>query len=150
VPLLANFFLNRFNQEYSRGIRGFTEQATIAMNNHDWPGNVRELENRLKRAVIMADRKLIDAADLELAAPVEASPNLDLRSARLRAEKEVLLEALARSNSTLSAAARLLGVSRPTLYGLMEAHGMAPGGLINESRPSDGLGAETTMQDERG
>ncbi|HET6605735.1 MAG TPA: PEP-CTERM-box response regulator transcription factor [Rhodopila sp.] len=150
VPLLANFFLNRFNQEFSRGIRGFTEQATVAMNNHDWPGNVRELENRLKRAVVMADRKLIDAADMELAAPADESPNLDLRSARLRAEKEVLLEALARSNNTLSAAARLLGVSRPTLYGLMEAHGMSTSGMMNETRTADGVGAETTMQDERG
>jgi two-component system NtrC family response regulator len=146
VPLLANFFLNRFNQEYSRGIRGFTEQATVAMTNHDWPGNVRELENRMKRAVVMADRKLIDATDLELAEPEEAPPNLDLRSARLRAEKEVLMEALARSNNTLSVAARLLGVSRPTLYGLMEAHGMAP-----DQRAGDGSsGGETILQDEQG
>ena len=67
VMLLANFFLNRFNQEFGRNIRGFTEAATMALSAHDWPGNVRELENRLKRAVVMADRRLIDAADLELA-----------------------------------------------------------------------------------
>ncbi len=71
VLLLANFFLNRFNQEFSRNIRGFTEQATVGDERHDWPGNVRELENRLKRAVVMAERRLIDAADLELATPVE-------------------------------------------------------------------------------
>ena len=59
------------------------------MNAHDWPGNVRELENRLKRAVVMAERRLIDAADLELAPPAEALPDLDLRAARLRAEREV-------------------------------------------------------------
>jgi two-component system NtrC family response regulator len=150
IALLASFFLNRFNLEFSRGLRGFTEQATVAMTNHEWPGNVRELENRLKRAVVMADRKLIDAPDLELATPAEAPPNLDLRSARLRAEKEVLLEALARSNNTLSVAARLLGVSRPTLYGLMESHGMAHNGLVNENRAPDGVGADTTIQDERG
>ena len=69
IALLANFFLNRFNQEFGRGIRGFTEPAIAAMNMHDWPGNVRELENRLKRAVVMADRRLIDAADLELSPP---------------------------------------------------------------------------------
>jgi two-component system, NtrC family, response regulator len=86
---------------------------------------VRELENRLKRAVVMAERRLIDAADLELAAPAEDFPDLDLRAARLRAERDVIQEALARSNNTLSIAARLLGVSRPTLYGLMEAHGFA-------------------------
>ena len=65
--LLASFFLNRFNQEFGRNIRGFTEAASMALSAHDWPGNVRELENRLKRAVVMADRRLIDAADLELA-----------------------------------------------------------------------------------
>jgi two-component system NtrC family response regulator len=127
IALLANFFLTRFNQEFGRGIRGFTEQATVAMNTHDWPGNVRELENRLKRAVVMADRRLIDASDLELAAPTEALPDLDLRTARLRAERDVIQEALVRSNNTLSVAARLLGVSRPTLYGLMESHGLATG-----------------------
>ncbi|MGD0103712.1 MAG: PEP-CTERM-box response regulator transcription factor [Rhodopila sp.] len=125
IALLANYFLNRFNQEFSRGIRGFTEEATHAMARHDWPGNVRELENRLKRAVVMADRRLIDAADLELAAPAGDLPDLDIRAARLRAERDVIQEALARSNNTLSAAARLLGVSRPTLYGLLEAHGIA-------------------------
>jgi two-component system NtrC family response regulator len=98
----------------------------MALNAHDWPGNVRELENRMKRAVVMADRRLIDAPDLELAPPEASAPNLDLRSARLRAERDVLQEALTRSNNTLSVAARLLGVSRPTLYGLMEAHGIVP------------------------
>jgi two-component system NtrC family response regulator len=122
VMLLANFFLNRFNQEFSRNIRGFTEAASVALSAHDWPGNVRELENRLKRAVVMSDRRLIDAADLELAPSEEALPDLDLRAARLRAEREVVHAALARSNNTLSAAARLLGISRPTLYSLMQAH----------------------------
>ncbi len=125
IALLANFFLHRFNQEFGRGIRGFTEHATHALNLHDWPGNVRELENRLKRAVVMADHRLIDAADLELSPPAGDLPDLDLRSARLRAERDVLREALVRSNNTLAVAARLLGVSRPTLYGLMDAHGIA-------------------------
>jgi two-component system, NtrC family, response regulator len=126
ILMLANFFLTRFNQEFGRGLRGFTEHAIAAMNMHDWPGNVRELENRLKRGVVMSERRLIDAADLELAPPVQESPDLDLRAARLRAEREVIQEALVRSNNNLSVAARLLGVSRPTLYGLMEAHGFTP------------------------
>jgi two-component system NtrC family response regulator len=125
IILLANFFLNRFNQEFGRGIRGFTEHAIHAMNTHEWPGNVRELENRVKRAVVMADRRLIDAADLELTPPAEELPDLDIRSARLRAERDVIQEALVRSNNTLSTAARLLGVSRPTLYGLLDVHGLA-------------------------
>jgi two-component system NtrC family response regulator len=124
VLLLANYFLARFNQEFGRNIRGFTEAAALALNAHDWPGNVRELENRMKRAVVMADRRMIDPADMELAPAADALPDLDLRAARMRAEREVIQIALARSNNTLSAAARLLGISRPTLYGLMEAHGI--------------------------
>jgi len=124
VTLLANFFLNRFNQEFGRNIRGFTEVANTALSAHAWPGNVRELENRMKRAVVMADRRIIDAADLELAPAHETLPDLDLRAARLRAEREVIQVALARSSNTLSVAARLLGVSRPTLYSLMQAHGL--------------------------
>jgi two-component system NtrC family response regulator len=124
VMLLANFFLSRFNQEFGRRVRGFTEQACAAMTAHDWPGNVRELENRLKRAVVMSDRRMIDAADMELAPHEDGAPDLDLRTARLRAEHDVIKAALARSNNTMSLAAKLLGVSRPTLYGLLEAHGL--------------------------
>ena len=96
------------------------------MNAHDWPGNVRELENRLKRAVVMAERRLIDAADLELAPPVEERCRTSISAppacgqSAMSSRKRWL-----RSNNTLSVAARLLGVSRPTLYGLMEAHGFA-------------------------
>ncbi len=126
--LLANYFLSRFNQEFGRNIRGFTETANAAIAAHPWPGNVRELENRMKRAVVMAESRIIDAADLELAPPAEGPPDLDLRAARLRAEREVVHIAWARSNHTLSVAARLLGISRPTLYGLLEVHGIEPDG----------------------
>ena len=140
--LLASFFLNRFNQEFGRNIRGFTEAASVALSAHDWPGNVRELENRLKRAVVMADRRLIDAADLELAPSEEALPDLDLRAARLRAEREVIQAALARSNNTLSVAARLLGISRPTLYSLMQAHAIeADIGKIGDAPEELGVAA---------
>ncbi|MDR3538040.1 MAG: PEP-CTERM-box response regulator transcription factor [Acetobacteraceae bacterium] len=136
VTLLANFFLTRFNQEFGRNIRGFTEAANAALMAHQWPGNVRELENRMKRAVVMAERRMIDAVDLELAEAEVGPPDLDLRAARLRAEREVLQIALARSNHTLSVAARLLGISRPTLYGLLQAHGLEtdPGKL---AEPAD-------------
>ena len=145
IMLLANFFMNRFNQEFGRGFRGFTEHATHAMNGHDWPGNVRELENRLKRAVVMAERRLIDAVDLELAAPTAELPDLDIRGARLRAEREVIQEALLRSNNTLAVAARLLGISRPTLYGLLDVHGLGHG---LEAIAADAGG--TTVQCEQG
>jgi two-component system, NtrC family, response regulator len=140
ATLLANYFLSRFNQEFGRNIRGFTEAANAAMSAHGWPGNVRELENRMKRAVVMAESRMIDAADMELAAPVEGPPDLDLRAARLRAEREVIQIAWARSNHTLSVAARLLGVSRPTLYGLLELHGIeVDGGKTQQagSLPAD-------------
>lgn len=124
IVLLANYFLNRFNQEFSRNIRGISDRTASALIAHAWPGNVRELENRMKRAVVMADRRLIEPDDLELASESRRLPNLDLRAARLRAEREVIQMALARSNNTMSVAARLLGISRPTLYGLMQAHGL--------------------------
>jgi two-component system NtrC family response regulator len=79
----------------------------------------------MKRGVVMADGRLVDAADLELAPAAGPAQELDLRAARLRAEREVLQIALARSHGTLSAAAKLLGVSRPTLYGLLDTHGLA-------------------------
>ena len=125
--LLARFFLSRFNREFNRNLRGFTEEAIAAISAHPWPGNVRELENRMKRGVVMADGKLVDAADLELEPVTGAEEDLDLRSARMRAEREVLQKALARTNGTLAAAAKLLGVSRPTLYTLLEAHGISAG-----------------------
>ena len=124
VTLLANWFLVRFNKEYNRSLRGFTEAASSALLAHDWQGNVRELENRMKRAVVMADGRMVDAVDLELAEAQDGPPDLDLRAARLRAEREVLQLALARSNQTMAVAARMLGISRPTLYGLLQAHGL--------------------------
>jgi two-component system NtrC family response regulator len=133
--LLARYFLGRFNREFGRSLAGLTDDALAAIEMHAWPGNVRELENRMKRAVVMAERRLIEAADLELAPPHDIMPDLDLRSARLRAEREVIQMALARSNGTLAAAAKLLGISRPTLYGLMEVHGIAP------KLPAKGSGA---------
>ena len=121
--LLARYFLGRFNTEFGRSIRGLSDAATISLETHSWPGNVRELENRMKRAVIMADGRLIEPADLELA-PDQASASLDLRLARAQAERDVLTRALARSDGKLAQAARLLGVSRPTLYDLLETHGL--------------------------
>ena len=145
VMLLANFFLNRFNAEFGRNIRGFTESAGAALAAHDWPGNVRELENRMKRAVVMADRRMIEAADLELAPARETFPDLDLRAARLRAEREVIQVALARSSNTLSVAARLLGVSRPTLYSLMQAHGLEVDVRNNDGGGDSGADAGAAM-----
>jgi two-component system NtrC family response regulator len=141
VMLLANYFFGRFSREFGRTMKGFTDRAVAAITSHTWPGNVRELENRMKRAVIMAEGKLLDAGDLELEPAEDDGIGLDLRSARTRAEREVIQIALARSNGTLSTAARLLGVSRPTLYGLMELHGIE----VEPTRGFDPATPDTTV-----
>jgi two-component system NtrC family response regulator len=124
--LLARFFFNRQVKEFGRKLRGIDPQAAEAIAAHRWPGNVRELENRIRRAVLMSEGPLITVEDLELSRGAEASEQgFDLRAARMRVERELIDRALARSNGSLSAAARLLGISRPTLYGLLEAHGLS-------------------------
>jgi len=120
--VLASFFLRRFAAEYGRPVRGFASAALAAIKDHPWPGNVRELENRVKRAVVMADGPLLLATDLGLSAPGEEPQSLGIRAARARAEREVLQLALAQAGSNLSKAAKLLGISRPTLYDLMQQH----------------------------
>jgi two-component system, NtrC family, response regulator len=122
VVVLASFFLKRFAAEYGRLARGFSATALAALRDHPWPGNVRELENRVKRAVVMTDGPLLSAADLGLATPGEDAQSLTIREARARAEREVLQLALAQAGSNLSKAAKLLGISRPTLYDLMQQH----------------------------
>jgi two-component system, NtrC family, response regulator len=120
--LLASFFLRRFATEYARPVRGFAPSAAAAIRDHDWPGNVRELENRVKRAVVMAEEPFVSSADLELSAPEAAAPSLDLRAARARVERDVIELALAQTGGNLAQAAKLLGISRPTLYDLMREH----------------------------
>ncbi len=126
--LLARFFLGEFARAFARAVRGVSEDALAALAAHPWPGNIRELESRMRRAVVMAESRLITAADLELAPGIEDMTAYDLRAARARAEREVVQRALTRSNGTLATAARLLGVSRPTLYSLLESHGLNPDG----------------------
>jgi two-component system, NtrC family, response regulator len=103
-------------------VRGFGGSALAALRDHRWPGNVRELENRVKRAVVMADGPLLSAADLGLSVHGEDPQSLTIRDARARAEREALQLALAHAGSNLSKAAKLLGISRPTLYDLMQQH----------------------------
>jgi two-component system NtrC family response regulator len=120
--LLASYFLRRFNDQYKRNVKGFTSDAMAALKSHPWRGNVRELENRMKRAVVMADGPLIGAIDLDLGKFEGEAPVLDLRTARTRAEREVLQLALTQSGGNLSTAAKILGVSRPKLYSLAKEH----------------------------
>ena len=98
-------------------------EAIAAIDAHGWPGNVRELENCIKRAVIMADGSIIRAADLGLAAP-KAEEVLNLRQVRDEAEKHAVMRVLGRANGNMSRAAELLGISRPTLYDLLDRFGL--------------------------
>ncbi len=138
--LLARHFLAQYAREFARPVRGFGDDALTALAAHGWPGNIREMENRMKRAVLMSEQRLISASDLELAPGVEDMTAYDLRAARSRAERDVVQRALARSSGTLATAARLLGISRPTLYTLLDAHGLsADAGLANAGLANAGL-----------
>ena len=123
APLLAKAFLNRFASEMNPAIKGFAPDALAAIDAWPWPGNVRELENRVKRAVIMADGKLVSAGDLDLTDPAEAELDaLNLKSAREMADRKIIRHALARSEGNISSTARMLGISRPTLYDLLKQY----------------------------
>lgn len=119
--LLAHAFLNKFNEELKRSVKGFTPDALAAIAGHEWPGNVRELENKLKRAVIMCDGAKISAADLDLSDD-EDSVLLNLKQVREEADRRALKTALATASGNVSQAAKLLGISRPTIYDLMKQH----------------------------
>jgi len=106
-------------------VKGFAPDALAAIDAWGWPGNVRELENRVKRAVIMAEGKLIAAEDLDLAAGDPDEAPLNLKAAREQADRKVIRHALARSEGNISSTARLLGISRPTLYDLLKQYGLS-------------------------
>lgn len=124
ASLLANYFLKRFGEEFRRPVRAFSAEALQAIEAGSWRGNVRELENRVKRAVIMAAGDVVGVTDLEFEGPEENARSLDLREARHEAEERVLRQALSLAGANISQAAKLLGVSRPTLYDLMRQHGV--------------------------
>jgi len=120
--LLAHAFLARFNDEQRRTVRGFSSEALAAIATHLWPGNVREMENRIKRAVIMAEGNRVTPVDLDLASPDEVPEVLNLNQAREEAERREIPRALSRVEGNISRAAKLLGISRPTLYDLLRHH----------------------------
>ena len=124
VLLLAKAFLERYSDENRKKIKGFTDEAIDAIEQYEWPGNVRELENRIKRAVIMAEGNKITPKDLDMASPVLIHKGIGLKEARDALEKEMLIKALSRSSGNLTKAALELGISRPTMYDLMEKFGI--------------------------
>src|SRR5215831_4837238 len=118
--LLARYFAERHAQELGRKRPRLAMDAVSALREHKWPGNIRELENRVKRAVILADGPAITAADLDLQPGAAAAGHLTLRDARQQAERTAVKQALNVANGNMSEVAKILGISRPTVYSLMK------------------------------
>jgi len=132
--VLAQHLLSKFAIQLGRAIKGFTDDGHDAIESYAWPGNVREMENKIKAAVIMAEGKLVTAADLGLAVTA-AAPSLNLRIVRQQAETLAIRQALARATGNISRTAELLGVTRPTLYDLMAKYGIRAEGPEQASEP---------------
>jgi two-component system NtrC family response regulator len=131
ILLLANLFLRRFSEGLHRKVKGFGPDAIAMLRSHEWPGNVRELENRVQRAVLMADSPFLQPSDLGFdgAAPAPAAVvfpgnGMTLKDARDRVERELIGNVLSEQGGNIAKASEALGVSRPTLYDLMKKHGM--------------------------
>jgi two-component system NtrC family response regulator len=119
--LLARHLLTKFAKEQGKSIKGFSDDAQDAVDAYAWPGNVREMENRIKAAVIMADGKFVTAEDLGIETD-KSPPTLNLRAVRQHAETQAIRQALIRTSGNISRAADLLGITRPTLYDLLQKY----------------------------
>ncbi len=124
ASLLAHAFVRRFSEEQRTGTMILLPEAVDAIEAYGWPGNVRELENRAKRAVIMAEGNSLRAEDFGLEASAPEPELFNLRRVRDEAEREAIVKVLGRVNSNISRAAEVLGVSRPTLYDLLDKYGL--------------------------
>jgi DNA-binding NtrC family response regulator len=120
IPLLADCVFHEKQQQKSPQVRGFSSEALHAMREHAWPGNVRELINRVQYAMIMTENKLISAADLGIPAPVVAGANPTLDEARASVEKEIIVSSMHKYQNNVSEVARQLGISRVTLYRMID------------------------------
>ncbi len=121
--LIAQYLLKKFGPALNRRVTGFTAEAVALIESHSWPGNIRELENRIKRAVVMAEGKQINAADLELSTESLSTQGglATLREIREETERKAITRALVLTDNNVSQAAKSLGISRPTFYGLLKA-----------------------------
>ena len=124
ATVLAHAMLRKFSNVGGRPKRGFTEDATAALESYSWPGNVRELENRVKTAMIMAETPMLTSEDLGLKQGAENGLLFNLKEVRTRAERQAIHQAMSITDGNVSKAAELLGVSRPTLYDLLEKYGI--------------------------
>lgn len=123
-PLIAKHFLDIYNAEMSKNLTGFSKPALEAIDNYQWPGNIREVQNRVKRAVVLAENKLIGCDDLDFEQSNLIEIELNLKRARRQAEYSAVKRALSRAQGNMSQTAKLLGISRPTLYDLMRELGL--------------------------
>jgi len=123
--ILARTLLAKYNKQQGRALNGFSDDAVQAIEVYGWPGNVRELENKVKGAVIMADGKFVTATDMGIAAGEGDEVSLNLREVRQQAESKAIRVALTRSFGNISKAAELLGITRPTLYDLLNKYGLS-------------------------
>jgi DNA-binding NtrC family response regulator len=124
VGMLAEHFFHQFAAEKGPQLRGFSRSAMVAMGEHQWPGNVRELINRVRRAAVMAEGRLISPIDLGLEERKDDRAWDALEEARTRAERSAISVSLQQAGRNVTEAAKQLGVSRMTLYRLMAKHGM--------------------------
>jgi two-component system NtrC family response regulator len=120
--LLTRHFVNRFARELNPKVQSLSTDALAAIDAYGWPGNVRELENRIKRAVIMADGRSVGAEDLDLPGTAAEPEPINLRAAREIADRRAIRQAMSRTENNISGAAKLLGISRPTLYDLLKQY----------------------------
>jgi len=123
--VLARAILNKYTEKHKKDVRGFTVDALDAIASYAWPGNIRELENKINRSVVMADNKQVNAEDLELEDVEVNDMPFNLKEVREAAESEVIRRAIHYSSGNISKTADLLGVTRPTLYSLMNKYGIA-------------------------
>ena len=131
--ILARTLLQKYCEKQKRALNGFSDDAVSAIEAYAWPGNVRELENKIKGAVIMADGKFVTAADLGLQPGDGEEESLNLREVRQRAETKAIRVALTRSFGNISKAAEVLGITRPTLYDLLNKYGLSAEGYSKKA-----------------
>ena len=131
--ILARTLLQKYAKLQKRAINGFSDDAVQAIEAYSWPGNVRELENKIKGAVIMADGKMVTATDLGLQEGDGEGESLNLREVRQKAESKAIRVALTRSYGNISKASELLGITRPTLYDLLNKYGLSADGYSKKA-----------------